>query len=116
MSVKTSLTLRNRDLVLEGWLLQSGPTAAAPTDALITRPLGVGLKVELDTRCCSRGHRSGVEARDSLEGVEDVEGEETKPHKPLVLCVCRSPLVVLATRTNNFLSRGLQLVYPLNVA
>lgn len=35
---KTSLTPRNRDLVLEGWFLQSGPTAPALTDALITRP------------------------------------------------------------------------------
>lgn len=54
---KTSLTPRNRDLVLVGWFLQSGPTAAALTDALITRPFWKKkeLKVELDTRRRSRG-------------------------------------------------------------
>lgn len=34
---KISLTPRNRDLVLEGRFLQSGPTTAAMTDVLITR-------------------------------------------------------------------------------
>lgn len=98
---KTSLTLRNRDLVLVGWFLQSGPTAAALTDALITRPFWKKKSWRWSWTPGVAVGDSGVEAWDSLAVVEDVEGDETKPHKPLALCVYWPPLVVLPNRTNH---------------
>lgn len=59
---RTSLTPRNRDLVLDGRSLLCGPTTAAMTDALITRSFEKKKKKKsvLETWNCSRWKMSRV--------------------------------------------------------